>query len=98
VLGNFFFLYILDKQRWINVRGYLQFDPIPERNQCFLSFQPKVKSLGTVQCFEGWTKLKNEISTFQNIIADLIPTSLLNQYGEELWRKPKVINQTILNS
>ena len=38
---GFFFLYILDKQRWVNVRGYLQFDPIPESNQCFLPFQAK---------------------------------------------------------
>ena len=38
---GFFFLYILDEQRWINVRGYLQFDPIPERNQCFFAFSSK---------------------------------------------------------
>jgi len=47
---------------------------------------------------EKYFSTSNEISTFQDIISDLIPTSLLNQYGEELWRKPKVMNQTILNS
>jgi len=45
MLGIVFFLYILDEQRWINVRGYLQFDPIPEINQCFLPFQAKGKRL-----------------------------------------------------
>ena len=69
-----FFLFILDKQRWINFRGYLQFDPIPERNQCFLPFQAKVKSLGTVQCFEGWTKLKN---IFQPLMKYQLSKTLL---------------------
>ena len=99
-----FFLFILDKQRWINFRGYLQFDPIPEKKSMFFAFSSKSEKFRNSAVFwrldqiEEYFSTSNEISTFQNIIADLIPTSLLNQYGEELWRKPKVMDQTILNS